>query len=108
MSTFYLKTGDLLPVIRSTLSDADDAFDLASATGVAFVMKPYGSGEVKVDAAAAIDDAEAREVSYVWQEGDTDTPGVYRAEWRVTYAEGVVTFPNGSYDVVHIRGALGA
>jgi len=42
-------------------------------------------------------------VRYQWSEGDTDTPGVYEAEFEVTYDGGAVeTFPNANYRIIEI------
>lgn len=46
---------------------------------------------------------EGSEATYAWQTGDTATPGLYNAEFAVTFVGGAVeTFPNGEYAVVEI------
>ena len=43
---------------------------------------------------AAINDYAGAEVVYAWQDGDTDVPGVYDAQWELTLETGdKITFP---------------
>jgi hypothetical protein len=65
----------------------------------------------KVNAAAAIDVdqvANKGKVSYTWVGTDTDTAGVYEAEWQATFAGSKpMTFPNDGHMVIRITDDLG-
>lgn len=95
MADFYIKVNDRLPVILATLSDAAGPINLTGAT-VKFIMTDVRGTTPKVNAAAAIDpDPTTGKVSYVWVTGDTDTPGVYDAEWEIIFGDGKpLTVPN--------------
>lgn len=101
MATFYIKKNDTAPNISTQFIDADTGLpvDLTSATGVTFRMVLTGNEGLdtpKVNTAGTIDDAVNGIVSYAWQAGDTDTAGVYSAEWRVAYTGGGQgTYPRG-------------
>lgn len=94
---FYLKRGDLLPQIKSKLKNPDgSAMNLAGAT-VRFRMRAAGEGSPKVDAAATVVDAPTGTVAYAWQGTDSDTEGLFNAEWPVTIAGAVETVPNNGF-----------
>jgi hypothetical protein len=103
---FFIKAGDTLPVILSSLTDADgDAIDLTLATEVSFLMAPEGSSTISASGAAEIVGAAAGgQVQYVWQTADTATPGYYIASFVVAYASGTQTFPSEGF----IRVKIGA
>lgn len=96
--TFYLKAADTAPVLEATLEDASgEPIDLTGAS-VGFAMIEPRNGATVIDAGANVADAANGLVRYPWADGDTDTPGRYRAEFVVTYADGTVeTFPNAGY-----------
>lgn len=103
MQTFYLKRNDQLSVIRATLADANGAVDLSGAT-VRFHLQRRLTGTIKVDQPATVDIADAGQVSYAWAEGDTDTAGIYDAEWEVTFGDGrPLTFPNRPQDGIVVE-----
>lgn len=91
---FEITQGDLLPVLRvQILGDAKSPVDLALAQSVDFVMKHEGTG-IEVTGSMAIDDSDVGKVSYTWQSGDTDIPGVWVGRIVVTFAGGkTMTFP---------------
>ncbi len=98
---FTIKRGARLPSIVSTLSGGSGR-TLTGAT-VRFYMFDATSGLVKVDAVAVVEDATARRVRYDWAALDTDTTSTYKAEWRVTYGDGLPEyFPEGSWHVVEV------
>jgi len=101
--TFYVKQNDTSPAMLATLQDANfTAVDITGAS-VRFHMRPIGSAQVTVDAAATIVDALAGEVRYDWQAADTATVGAYQAEFEVTYVDASIeTFPNDAYIRVQI------
>jgi hypothetical protein len=91
-----MKVGDTLPVLRQTLrNDAGAALDLTGAT-VQFRMREPGQA-LKVNAAAAILDAPNGVVQYTWLSANTDTAGLFDAEWAVSYSSNVETVPANGY-----------
>lgn len=82
MADYIIKKGDLLPKLSAVLKDkAGNPANLTgfSSVSLRFRLRPGGSLQVL---SATIDDAVNGVVSRVWSAGDTDTPGVYDAEWR--------------------------
>lgn len=83
-----LKVGDRLPTLKATLTYNDGTpINLVAGTVVKLFMRDHKAqpGSVaKVNGAACqITDAAAGKVEYSWLAADTDTPGVYVAEFRV-------------------------
>lgn len=100
MSTFNIKRNDTSPALEYTLSPA---VDLTAALEVRFHMRLRG-GVTKIDAAATITTANPGVVQYNFAATDTDTSGIYEAEFEVTYADGTIeTFPNSGYLSVSIK-----
>jgi len=103
---FVIKRGNLLPVITATLQDANsNAMDLTGATAK-FIMRQVGATLPKVNATAVIDPDQVNnkgKISYTWQTADTDTPGIYEAEWEVTFTGSKPqSFPNDDYLVLRV------
>jgi len=109
---FVLKKGDLLPVIIRTLKDAAGAAVDLTGTTCKFIMRRVGASAPKVNTAAVVDPDQVNnkgKVSYTWVGTDTDTAGVYEAEWQVTFSGGKAeTFPNDGYLVIRITDELGS
>ena len=102
MSIFYVKRNDTSPIFRAIAKDGNDVVvDLSGAT-VNFHM--YDSaGNVKVDAAAVINDGPTGDMQYEWLAADTDLAGFFNSEFEVILASGrIETFPNYGYQRVHI------
>jgi hypothetical protein len=100
--TFHLKRGDTSPAIRFVLSPA--SVELTSAA-VVFNMRRLADGTLKVNRASAtiVTATGAPTVQYSWQTADTNTAGLYRAEFEVTYLDGKIeTFPNADFIIVNI------
>ncbi len=101
------KKNDLLPILDVVLEDADGPVDLSGVTSLNFkmILKSSLGGTPKVSAAAVPDPDQATntgKVTYTWQSGDTDTPGVYYGEFEALYGTNPLTFPNNSYYIVEI------
>lgn len=110
MAEFWIKSGDQVPQIESLLTDgAGDPIDIAQAD-VTFSLRHQRGGEVIIADAEAVNDqvgdgsdGSMGFVHYEWFPGETDIPGGYEAEWKVTFQTGdVMTFPNNGYDSVAI------
>lgn len=99
MATFTIKRGDTAPALRFAL--LPETVDLTGAN-VVFVMDGLGHQP------AHVIETRPAVVQYDWQPGDTDRPGLHRAEFEVTYSDGSVeTFPNSGYLLVQIGEDLG-
>ena len=114
MADFWLKEGDLVPSITATLEDsAGNPIDINTAA-VTFVMREFDAPSPIIERAAANEqvgdgsDGSKGKVRYDWVAGDTDTPGGYRAEWRVLFGDGPGTIPNNRYVTVAILPMLGS
>lgn len=114
LADFWLKAGDLVPSITSTLVDANgNPIDIHDAD-VTFVMRLMDSdGDAVLEEVATNaqngdgTDGSMGDVRYDWQEGQTDIPGGYEAEWRVAFADGQGSMPNNKYVTVAIVSGLG-
>jgi hypothetical protein len=92
MLKFVIKRGDTSPALRFELRPG--SVSLAGAN-VRFQMRARG-GPTVIDRPAEIQSLfEPAVVAHLWAQGDTETPGRFEAEFRVTYLDGAVeTFPN--------------
>ncbi len=104
-----LKEGDLLPVLDFQAEQQDytrvrsaqrvsqqvvRAADLTGATAVVFVWRLRTSAKATANSAAAIFvEKKNGDLRYVWEAGDTDTPGRYYGEFVVIFPTGEQTFP---------------
>jgi hypothetical protein len=88
---FSIKAHDLMPTFRVILRN-DDAnktpVDLTNALSIQFFMRVTGGGGIlKVNAPAAfVNPRTSGIVEYNWTGTDTDTPGLYQAEWEIMWA----------------------
>ncbi len=102
---YYIKRNDTERVIQTTLTFNEGAVDLTGAT-VKFIMRKKSLGpnaEPKVESAATVESAVDGVVRYQWVPGDTDTTGVYNAEWEVTWPGSKTdTYPNNDYNIVNV------
>lgn len=102
---YKLWQGDLESQLALDLTGIDSIPDTAT---VQFVMT-QADGTKRVTGAATIPDPvnAPTGVAYQWQAGDTDTPGVYRAVFKVLYAGSAPeTFPSDDELYILIRPAL--
>lgn len=103
MADFSLKSGDTWPPVDATLSDANGAINLTTATSVKFVMAPTGGGGPTVNSVCTITNAALGQVRYVWVSPNTDTSGTYKVEFEILWSDGKIgTVPNEGYLTVEI------
>lgn len=100
-----IKQGNLTPPYRAQLTVNGAPVDLSTALSVNFVMR-QAAGRKVIDQPAVIeddDDPKPSWVHYLWQPGDTDTPDLYRQEWRILWPGGIPqTVPNEDYDSIRV------
>lgn len=113
-----LKRGDTLPIFDAILRDAmGDPIDLQAGDTVALFMRQAGPPRAaKISGAACIivapgalpDDPDRGRITYAWVPADTDTPGKFELEVRLTLAGGgVETFPNAGAHPVDVVQEMG-
>jgi hypothetical protein len=102
-----IKQGDTRPLDVTLLANRKPV-PLAG-SNITFQMAPKIAGigtNIEDGAVEIVDEAKAT-VRYVWKPGETDKAGVHRAEFVVTFGDGVVeTFPSGEYLEVEIVGEV--
>lgn len=109
MNSFVIRKGDRLPALTATLTDsAGTAVSLSGGT-VRLTMTEVGGTTPKIDnASVTVVSATAGTVSYSWAAADTNTTGLYFAEFEFTNASSLErTFPNPDFLMVHILPSLG-
>lgn len=100
-----IKRNDTRDAIKATLSNESGPVDLTGAT-VRFLMSKGST--VKVDRQAEIQDAVNGIVWMVFDQGDTDETGTFKAEFEVTFSDArIETFPNDSFILINIINDLG-
>jgi len=105
-----VKQGDLYPDVETTVQDEANAnVDLTGAT-VKFSMRSSRNPSVAALSlvTATIVDAPTGKISYQWAAGNTDTPGTYEGEFRVTPAAGdPFRVPTEGYIAINIEPKAG-
>jgi hypothetical protein len=116
--TYYVKTSDTLPELRSVLRDgAGMPVPLTVGNSVVFRFKRHNSADPVSERPATIVKEDAPEGdpdmgAVVYKLDDLDAaviwPGFYDVEWTVTFNSGdQATFPNYGYDVLQVSPRLG-
>lgn len=94
---FFLKQGDTRPKIRSVLTVASDSELSLAGAAVVLVLKNLQTGVVTRRTATLIEGlTNQATVEYSWVTGDTASVCTYAAEWELTVATQIITFPNDS------------
>jgi hypothetical protein len=103
-----MKTGDTAVVLTSTLKDGLGVVVNLTGASVKFLMRRVGSRLLKVNGTGTVVTPLAGAVSYTWASADVNEPGLFDAEWEVTFSGGAKeTFPNGRHLKVLITEQLG-
>lgn len=107
MDSFTIRKNDRLPALTATLTASGSAYNLTGDT-VRLNMTLLGGTTRKIDnASVTVVSATAGTVSYAWGASDTNTTGLYFAEFEVTSSGGLErTFPNPDFLLIHITPAL--
>ena len=101
MATFKLKPGDRKYALKYQLSDYASGSGLLTGASARFQMMDM-SGTTVIDAAAEILDEDGI-VAYKWADGDTDTEGLYRAEFKITFSDGLTQhYPSEGFIIVQV------
>jgi hypothetical protein len=100
-----IKAGDQNPIFTDTLTLKDGSVPPLAGAKLAFVLRSLtASAPVKVTGTATITDLLSGAVQFAPTSSDTATPGLYQANWIVTYAQGSQqTFPTVGYLTVSIE-----
>lgn len=110
---YELVRGENAKPIRGFVSDEDGGVPLLGAT-VTFLMEPAPNSGLDVaalEAAGAVVNEHAVEgdpdfglIEYLWTADDSAAPGVYRAQFLVTFGDGSSEiFPTGYIEVVVLK-----
>lgn len=108
MNSFLMRKNDRLPALTATLlGSTGGAYNLTGDT-VRLNMTIVGSVTRKIDnATVTVVSATAGTVSYAWAAADTNTTGLYFAEFEVTSSGALErTFPNPDFLMIHITPSM--
>ena len=101
MDVFEMKPGDRKYALKYTLSDYVSGGGMLVGASVAFQMKNK-AGAVIINAAGIVLDNDGI-VGYAWGAGETDTVGMYKAEFKITFADSLVQhYPSSGFILVKI------
>ena len=90
--TFWIREGDTLPAIVSTLIDAEGkVVDLTNATAVQLELRDRATGVVAqtLNGDFPLPKTDGK-VRYAWASGSTDTADDYAGHWLVTFTGGAI------------------
>jgi hypothetical protein len=101
MATFELKAGDRKYALKYRLSDYEEGAGIFAGASVKFQMM-NAAGIAVIDSTGSVLDDDGI-VGYAWKEGDTSTAGNYRAEFKITFPDGLVQhYPSSGFIGVSI------
>lgn len=95
---FYLKKGDTAPGLKIQLSDRNGYLNLSTVTGAKFAyeLRENSTGVTLRD--MTLFGPSSGVITYDWQTGETNTPGIYQGEIVLNYSGGKqATFPNDKF-----------
>lgn len=100
MSTFQVRSGDLVTVGPSLLTNRDGTGADITGGSVRLQWSDW-DGNLVGDVVATIVAPTPASVSYTLLAADTVRTGIFRARWKVTYAGGgIETFPTAPDDLL--------
>ncbi len=90
---FKIKRNDTLPELQLNITTKGNlgqkiGYDLSGATGVTFTMIDGCSNTKVYNQDAEILCASGGTIQYSWQDGDTDTEGIYYGEFQIKFSSG--------------------
>ena len=90
---FRIKRNDTLPTLQVSIGTRGNlgqkvGYDLAGVSGVTFTMIDECSNSKVYDQPAQITCSSGGTIQYLWQEGDTDTEGIFWGEFELRYNTG--------------------
>lgn len=90
MADIQLVQGDTRPALEGTLTVTRTGapINLTTATAVKFQMRMADDRKYTVDAAAAVSNPSLGGVRYEWAVNDLAIPGLYDAQWEITWPDG--------------------
>lgn len=95
------------PVLTQTITDAGGSALNLTGGSVQFVMRRLSAASPTVNAACALADAPAGQVSYNWSTADTATPGLYMGQFLCTLSSGATyAFPNEGFIEIEVQESL--
>jgi hypothetical protein len=101
-----IKQGTLGPPLQITCLDRNGLpVSLAGATAVFRFGTLWGESPIW-ERTAAVTDADAGEMEYDWQSGDTDTPGTYKGVFIATFGSMPMAFPSDGFLVIKIESSM--
>ena len=110
MNSFNIKQGDTSPALRVQLQNENEqSVDIRGYNRLSFYLKKEDSDTLKIDLddsdpKVIVEDPESGIVRYEWLRKDTNTTGVYKAEFEVEYANGSIeSFPNTGNITIYIN-----
>lgn len=102
MDIFEMKAGDRKYALKYQLSDFEAGSALLSGASVRFKMMNSAGANV-IDEAGVILDEDGI-VAYEWASGDTDQAGRYKAEFLITFSDGLPQrYPSSGFIRVYIN-----
>jgi len=106
---FHLAQFDLAPALLAVMlhEDGMTPIDLTGATAKIRMQRADKTGSILGGACSIPGDPATGTVRYDWQAADTETPGIFAAEWIVTLPTGrVLTWPEDGYVRIVIKPRL--
>lgn len=111
MADRTIKRGDTGPPLNATLTDANGAINLTTATEVKILFSSIDADPVDTfSGVCVIVDAALGKVRYIWRTDGTDTnvAANYHVEFEITWGDGTKwTVPNAAYNSVEVMADLG-
>lgn len=105
-----VKQSDLFPDVITVVKDENGVVvDLTGASVKFSMRKARDPTSIKIDAVnGVLVSGTLGKISYVWAAGNTDTPGTYEGEFRVTPAAGdAFRVPTTGYIEVRVEQKVG-